>query len=293
MALRRRRRWTGTIGAMTTFHVDSEVGALRSVLLHRPDLELRRLTPTQLPRAAVRRRPLGQAGPPGARRLRRHAPRPRHRGPRVGDLLAETMKDAVARRGSSTASSRRSASAVNLPEPTRELPRVPTRPPWPTHLIGGLTVGEMPPAPGPGSGRRGRAGRRRSYCHRSRTTCSPGTPRAGSTAGSPSTRWPCPPADVRPPTSRPSTASTRCFAAEPFTRWFGGVDEDHGTATIEGGDVLVIGDGAVLDRHGRADHPPGGRGASPGTSSPAAAPTTVIAVALPSTRVRSCTWTRS
>src|SRR4051812_42382300 len=30
---------------MTTFHVDSEVGPLRRVMLHRPDLELRRLTP--------------------------------------------------------------------------------------------------------------------------------------------------------------------------------------------------------------------------------------------------------
>ena len=29
-----------------SFHVDSEVGVLRRVLLHRPDLELRRLTPT-------------------------------------------------------------------------------------------------------------------------------------------------------------------------------------------------------------------------------------------------------
>ncbi len=28
--------------AMTTFHVDSEVGVLRRVLLHRPGLELRR-----------------------------------------------------------------------------------------------------------------------------------------------------------------------------------------------------------------------------------------------------------
>ena len=31
---------------MTSFHVDSEVGALRRVMLHRPGLELRRLTPT-------------------------------------------------------------------------------------------------------------------------------------------------------------------------------------------------------------------------------------------------------
>ena len=31
---------------MAPLHVDSEVGRLRSVLLHRPDLELRRLTPS-------------------------------------------------------------------------------------------------------------------------------------------------------------------------------------------------------------------------------------------------------
>ena len=31
---------------MAALHVDSEVGVLRRVLLHRPDLELRRLTPS-------------------------------------------------------------------------------------------------------------------------------------------------------------------------------------------------------------------------------------------------------
>ena len=31
------------------FHVDSEVGRLRQVILHRPDLELKRLTPTMSP----------------------------------------------------------------------------------------------------------------------------------------------------------------------------------------------------------------------------------------------------
>ena len=36
------------------------------------------------------------------------------------------------------------------------------------------------------------------------------------------------------------------FAAEDFTVWYGGVDDDWGTATVEGGDVLVIGNGAVL-----------------------------------------------
>ncbi len=36
------------------------------------------------------------------------------------------------------------------------------------------------------------------------------------------------------------------FTNEPFERWFGGVDEQWGRATLEGGDVLVIGKGAVL-----------------------------------------------
>jgi arginine deiminase len=34
--------------------------------------------------------------------------------------------------------------------------------------------------------------------------------------------------------------------ADRFNLWYGGVDEDWGRATIEGGDVLVIGNGAVL-----------------------------------------------
>lgn len=34
------------MGTGSTFHVDSEVGRLRRVLLHRPDLELQRLTPS-------------------------------------------------------------------------------------------------------------------------------------------------------------------------------------------------------------------------------------------------------
>ena len=36
------------------------------------------------------------------------------------------------------------------------------------------------------------------------------------------------------------------FAGADFSLWYGGVDEEWGGATIEGGDVLVIGEGAVL-----------------------------------------------
>ena len=60
--------------------VHSEVGRLRRVLLHRPGVELKRLTPTNKDDAALRRRPVGQARAPGARRVRRHARRPRRGG---------------------------------------------------------------------------------------------------------------------------------------------------------------------------------------------------------------------
>ena len=46
-----------------SFHVDSEVGQLRQVILHRPDLELNRLTPTNKRRPALRRRHVGRRGP--------------------------------------------------------------------------------------------------------------------------------------------------------------------------------------------------------------------------------------
>jgi arginine deiminase len=36
------------------------------------------------------------------------------------------------------------------------------------------------------------------------------------------------------------------FAEAPFEVWYGGVDEERGAATMEGGDVLVVGEGAVL-----------------------------------------------
>jgi arginine deiminase len=36
------------------------------------------------------------------------------------------------------------------------------------------------------------------------------------------------------------------FIRESFARWYGGVDEKWGRATLEGGDVIVIGQGAVL-----------------------------------------------
>ena len=36
------------------------------------------------------------------------------------------------------------------------------------------------------------------------------------------------------------------FANEPFEIWYGDPDRDHGAATLEGGDVMPIGNGTVL-----------------------------------------------
>ena len=45
------------------------------------------------------------------------------------------------------------------------------------------------------------------------------------------------------------------FADADFDIWFGGVDEDWGRATLEGGDVLVIGNGSVLIGMGERTSP--------------------------------------
>ncbi len=52
----------GSTPAATQVGVYSEVGKLRRVMIHRPDLELKRLTPDEPRRAPVRRRACGSAG---------------------------------------------------------------------------------------------------------------------------------------------------------------------------------------------------------------------------------------
>jgi arginine deiminase len=73
------------------------------------------------------------------------------------------------------------------------------------------------------------------------------------------------------------------FADADFARWYGGVDEDHGSATIEGGDVLVIGNGAVVVGMGQRTAPHAVEALARNLFTAGAA-STVIAVALPSER---------
>jgi arginine deiminase len=73
------------------------------------------------------------------------------------------------------------------------------------------------------------------------------------------------------------------FAGAGFECWFGGVDLDHGTATIEGGDVHVIGRGAVLVGMGERTTPQAVEALARRLFASGAA-TSVIAVALPARR---------
>ena len=204
--------------------------------------------PHQLPRPALRRRAVGEASPPGARRLRRHAGRRRaSRCSTSHDLLAETVKDdARPRLAARPRRHRRATSAANSPEHLREFfdggrprPRSPATssvasPPTSSRRVRhrGLrprSLGAdgflLPPLP--------------NHLFTRDTTCWV----YGGVSLNPMAK---PARGARPPTSRPSTGSTRCSPTQTFGRWYGGVDEDHGSATIEGGDVLVIGNGAVL-----------------------------------------------
>jgi arginine deiminase len=73
------------------------------------------------------------------------------------------------------------------------------------------------------------------------------------------------------------------FAEEPFVLWNGGVDDDAGSATIEGGDVLVIGKGAVLIGMGQRTTPQAVEALARRLLAHGGA-TTVIPVMLPSSR---------
>jgi arginine deiminase len=73
------------------------------------------------------------------------------------------------------------------------------------------------------------------------------------------------------------------FADADFGRWYGGVDVDHGAATIEGGDVLVVGNGAVLVGMGERTTPQAVE-ALAASLFVAGAATAVIPVALPAKR---------
>ena len=227
-----------------TFHVDSEVGKLRQVMLHRPDLELQRLTPSNCADLLfddvlwVKRARQEHAA---------FADVLRDRGVEVlllHELLAETMADDVGRKWVLERTVTDHALGPVLAPHVRdhlqslgsvELARA---------LIGGVTASELP------AGARGLAFSMLgpndlvldplpNHLFTRDTSC-----------------WIYGGVSLNPmakPARRRETVHLEAiyrfhprFAAADFNLWYGGVDEDWGRATIEGGDVLVIGNGAVL-----------------------------------------------
>jgi len=228
-----------------TFHVDSEVGVLRRVLLHRPDIELRRLTPSNCAGLLfddvlwVKR--ARQEHDAFADTLWERGVEVLY----VGDLLAETVKNDDARRWLLDRVITDADLGRDLAGPARAFFDEADPTTVATHLIGGITVDELPPGTATGL---------RAAVVGGSGFVLPPLPNHLFTRDT--TCWIYGGVSLNPMAMvarRRETAHLEAiyrfhplFADTGFERWFGGVDRDHGTATIEGGDVHVIGQGAVL-----------------------------------------------
>ena len=250
---------------MTEFGVHSEVGKLRKVMVHRPDLSLQRLTPSNHDEllfddvlwveraqyehdqfvAQMRERGVevfllsdllaealaaSERGPPAADRARRV---------RVhGRLVARRRDPRAARRT-------RAGRARQAPHRRAHRRRGGPRPRDARQVVADR--------------RRARRPERRSCSRRCPTRCSPATRRAGSTGASRSTRCTGRLGAARRTTSPPSTRPTRCSptpTSSSGTRTraptAGSRPTDFGLASMEGGDVMPIGNGDGAHRDERA-----------------------------------------
>ena len=267
---------------MSRFHVASEVGVLRRVLLHRPDLELRRLTPSNCASLLfddvlwVKR--ARQEHDAFADTLREQGVEVLY----VGELLAETVKDDDARRWLLDRVITEADLGGQLAAPVRDVFDRADPPTVATHLIGGITVDELPPGTARGLVARVVGGSGfvlpplPNHLFTRDTTC-----------------WIYGGVSLNPmamPARRRETAHLEAiyrfhplFADAGFECWFGGVDDDHGTSTLEGGDVHVVGRGAVLVGMGERTTPQAVEALARRLFAAGAA-STVIAVALPARR---------
>jgi arginine deiminase len=227
-----------------TFHVDSEVGRLRQVMLHRPDLELQRLTPTNcadllfddvlwVKRARQEHSAFADVlHERGVEVLLLH------------ELLAETLVDDVARKWVVERTVTDQALGPMLAPHVRDHLETLTASELARALVGGVTAGELP---------HGAQGLVHAMLAKTDFVLSP-LPNHLFTRDT--SCWIYGGVSLNP---MAKTARRReavhleaiyrfhpRFVAQDFDLWYGGVDEDWGRATIEGGDVLVIGAGAVL-----------------------------------------------
>jgi arginine deiminase len=227
----------------TGFGVASEVGNLRVVMLHRPDLELQRLTPSNAESLLfddvlwVKR--ARQEHDVFADTLRTEGVEVLY----LSTLLTETVAQPAARRWILDRDVTEDELGIDLAAAVRahlegleadELAR---------HLIGGLLRGELP----------GGAGGLPFAAMADDDFLLPPLPNHLFTRDT--SCWIYGGVSVNPMAKRARRRETvhleaiyrfhPRFAASPFHLWYGG-DEHPVTATVEGGDVLVIGRGAVL-----------------------------------------------
>jgi arginine deiminase len=268
---------------MTTFRVDSEVGILRTVVLHRPGLELRRLTPSNCEELLfddvlwVKR--ARQEHDAFADSLAEQGVEVLY----VGDLLAETVKDDAARAWLLDRVATEQDLGADLVAPVRGHFDTLDPETLATHLIGGVTTSELPP---------GLARGLRTDVLGPQGFVLPPLPNHLFTRDT--TCWIYGGVSINPmakPARRRETAHLEAiykfhplFSGSSFQRWFGGVDADHGTSTIEGGDVLVIGNGAVLVGMGERTTPQAVEALARRLFASTDGASVVIAVALPQQR---------
>ena len=247
--------------SLMTFHVDSEVGAAQAGDRAPAGARAVPPDPAERRRPALRRRHVGRARARGARRLRAEAARQGRHGP---PLRRAARRRPSTSRAPATSSQRELTTATRfgpaLDGPLRRARRSARRPSrWPRLLVGGVLRKRRPRAStrAPACCWAYLAAERLPAAARCRTTCSSATTRPGSTAACRSTRWPSPRASGRPSTPGRSATSTRCSATPALHFYYGNDDEHHDPANVEGGDILVIGNGAVMVGMGERTTPQG------------------------------------
>jgi arginine deiminase len=226
-----------------TFHVDSEVGRLRRVMLHRPGVELQRLTPGNcsdlLFDDVLWVKQARQEHDAFADTLR-------ERGVEVlylADLLAETLADDTARKWVLEHTITEHELGPIMAPHVRDHLLTLEAGDLARALIGGLVATDLP------------SGRGLAWA-----TLGPSdlvlAPLPNHLFTRDTSCWIYGGVTLNPmakPARRRETVHLEAiygfhpsFSGQGFERWFGGIDEQWGRATLEGGDVLVIGHGAVL-----------------------------------------------